>query len=100
MFSGSCTEDVLLPSRSLSTGEAAAPETFFWLPPGRQQWPGSQNIGKELIVIFLVLGEFFAVLRGSVSLPAGEQCQCSLFVSAPWEPRVVLLFAKSQTRSV
>lgn len=59
MFSGSCTEDVLLPSRSLSTGEAAAPETFFWLPPGRQQWPGSQNIGKELIVIFLVLGEFF-----------------------------------------
>lgn len=50
-FQEAAAEDVLLPPRSLSTGEAAAPgqpETFWWLPPARVRWSGGQSTGKDL----------------------------------------------------
>lgn len=35
VFQEAATEDVLLPSRSLGTGEAGQPEMLCWLPPQR-----------------------------------------------------------------
>lgn len=85
-FQEASAEDVLLPSRSLSTGETAAPgqpEAFYSLPPAKEQWSGGQSTGKVFNCHFSSSGwVFVAFLSGSVPSPAGEQSQPSLFVSS------------------
>lgn len=81
-FQEAAAEDVLLPPRSLLTGEAAAPgqpETFCWLPPGREHWCCGQSTGKDLNYHFFSFEwVFVSFRRGSVPSPAGEQSQCCL----------------------
>lgn len=81
-FQEAAAEDVLLSSRSLSTGEAAAPgqpEALCWLPPGRERWPGGQSTGKDLNCrCFLVMGEFllFSVALSPHQLGSDVSAPC------------------------